>query len=70
MGNTQCGQCLDIESEMIAEVLLGKDENKKEIKQNNTKNISVGPAYDKVSTFHNDLLETNINTYRVKDQNN
>ena len=33
MGNTQCGQCLDIESEMIAEVLLGKDDKKmKEIK--------------------------------------
>ena len=37
MGNTQCGQCLDIESEMIAEVLLGKDDNKNNENNENKK---------------------------------
>lgn len=39
MGNTQCGQCLEIESEMIAEILLGKDEKAEENKKGNIKKI-------------------------------
>ena len=31
MGNTNCGRCLTRESEMIAEILLGKNEERKEV---------------------------------------
>ena len=39
MGNTQCGRCLSRESEMIAEILLGKNEEKHINIQNSNENI-------------------------------
>ena len=39
MGNTQCGRCLSRESEMIAEILLGKNEEKQINIQNSNENI-------------------------------
>ena len=43
MGNTNCGRCLARESEMIAEILLGKNDDKKEAPRESNgaiKNIS------------------------------
>ena len=39
MGNTQCGRCLTRESEMIAEILLGKNEEKQINIQNPNESI-------------------------------
>ena len=74
MGNTNCGRCLAWESEMIAEILLGKDEEKKEIpRQSNgaIKNISEEIPLEKMAgKYVNDLNSENKNNYFSKNQNN
>ena len=75
MGNTNCGRCLTRESEMIAEILLGNNEERKEVTRETSgaiKNISEEIPLEKVANkFVNDLkVDNNNNAYRSKYQNN
>ena len=73
MGNTNCGKCLTRESEMIAEILLGKNEERKEVTRETSgaiKNISEELHLEKVANkFVNDLKVDNNNAYHSKYQN-
>ena len=74
MGNTNCGRCLARESEMIAEILLGKNDDKKEAPRESNgaiKNISEEMPLEKMAgKYVNDLHADNKNNYFSKNQNN
>ena len=74
MGNTQCGRCLTRESEMIAEIILGKDKDNKEMKDSNgaIKKISEEiPVDDVTNKYSNDnFIEKNNNEFNLKYQDN